>query len=866
MPLEPIKIRFSEQAGIYRNAEPVSFGVPLPPGSLLKTETLVLSDDTGNFLPSDTRTLATWPDGSVRWLLVDTQVTVGANEDRLLTLTRDKHAGSIPGPPVMTVDEAAGEEVTIDTGKTAFCVGTAPTLQLFKRIGVAGGPDPAFGPSPLTLTDTGGKTWYPMVDRYTIEHDTRLKKVLLIHGHFGSDGKKNGMVFRIWAHFHAGSSGVRLDIAVRNPKQAVHRGGAWDLGDPNSIRFRDLVFTAIPRTDGPMACCYTLNTDHSQTPCRGKYNIFQASSGGVNWDSANHVNHEKKIPLQFSGFKVFEDGKEIANGDRANPIGAVRIKHVWLSLCCSQFWQNFPKAMDIEGSGICIGLFPDCHGEPFELQPGEEKTHTLYMALDDDPLTPLKSTADPLIPVLSCRDLFLGITSPRPVPFRYPAYEELIQHVTSGPNSFSAKNEQVDEFGWRNFGDVWADHESAYSGNPLISHYNNQYDLIKGLLLQFMRSGESRWFKLARNMGNHVTDIDMYHTDQDKPQYNNGLFWHTDHYLDAATSTHRTFSREHVAAKPLGCFGGGPAPDHNYATGLLYLYWLTGESRYKHGVLDLAENIIFCMNAPNSFSELAVDLLKKGITKIRNRGAHDGGGDLGFTGPSRSSGNSLNTLVDAYLLTGDHRYITHAEDLIYRCVSLDDDFEDMGLHDAETRWMYTIFLLALGRYLEIKHRFEQTDPHFFFAREVLLQYAGWMAENERPYLETPEALEYPTETWAAQDIRKADIFAYAASLADGEKQALFKAKCRFFLDDCLTRLNTFETRYFTRPMAILLTNGMPSLKLMSGKSDAGYPAGMARGRQGSRKSRLLSILWRNLVRFSLKKEIRWIRIQLDSRL
>ena len=47
-------------------------------------------------------------------------------------------------------------------------------------------------------------------------------------------------------------------------------------------------------------------------------------------------------------------------------------------------------------------------------------------------------------------------------------------------------------------------------------------------------------------LANHVVDIDIYHTTRDKAAYCGGLFWFTDHYLDAATSTHRTYSHENA--------------------------------------------------------------------------------------------------------------------------------------------------------------------------------------------------------------------------------------------------------------------------------------------------------------------------------
>ena len=48
----------------------------------------------------------------------------------------------------------------------------------------------------------------------------------------------------------------------------------------------------------------------------------------------------------------------------------------------------------------------------------------------------------------------------------------------------------------------------------------------------------------------HVVDIDLYHTTQDKSAYNGGMFWHTYHYGDADTATHRTFPSRRERARP----------------------------------------------------------------------------------------------------------------------------------------------------------------------------------------------------------------------------------------------------------------------------------------------------------------------------
>ena len=82
-----------------------------------------------------------------------------------------------------------------------------------------------------------------------------------------------------------------------------------------------------------------------------------------------------------------------------------------------------------------------------------------------------------------------------------------------------------------------------------------------------------------------------------------------------------------------------------------------------------------------------------------------------------------------------------------------------------------------------------------------------MAANEYPYLDKPEKLEFPTETWAAQDIRKSDVLYLAAMHAAPEEREVFLQKAQFFFRSSVDTLSSMPTRVFTRPVAILLTSG-----------------------------------------------------------
>ena len=127
--------------------------------------------------------------------------------------------------------------------------------------------------------------------------------------------------------------------------------------------------------------------------------------------------------------------------------------------------------------------------------------------------------------------------------------------------------------------------------------------------------------------------------------------------------------------------------------------------------------------------------------------------------------NSISVLLDGHRLTGEPKFLDKAEQLIRRCIHPADDVPKRNLLDVENRWFYTMFLQALGKYLDHKAERGDLDAVYAYARASLLHYARWMADHEVPTLSRPEILEYPNETWAAQDMRKCEVFQFAAKHA-----------------------------------------------------------------------------------------------------
>ena len=874
-----LNIVFKEKKGCERTQIPVSFGIPIAKGLLKDEGSIMLNTEWGS-LPYAGQTLSRWSDQSIRWFLIDTQIDLSSNSNLQIKIDKICDRESKKNKTFKNIGSfqfsKRDNEIQSRFNKNSIFklpfLGTEIENERFNFQSI------------IQLTVSDEKVILPKIESWEIEYSNHFRDTLLIKGMFGENTKKTlGIRFNCRIHRFKDKKYHKAEFTLLNTRPAVHPRGAWDLGDDNSFFFKDLSIKFV-KVKGEIYYAENIIENSGLTKADSDIQIYQGSSGLPNWKSKTHINKDSEIPIKINGYTVKCDEKySIKEKSRAFPIIYHHLEGEKEGFFCfsDNFWQNFPKTISSKNREVTLGLFPKEFGDLFELQPGEQKTHTFYYGFEDAQkvVALAQSLAYPLIPEYDCAEISKTLTRPRPLPLNkinhekkvIRKYDNYVKNVVEGSNSFKSKNLIVDEFGWRNFGDVFADHESVLNkdADGFVSHYNNQYDVIKGLLFQYLRTSDIRYYNLSVEMADHVCDVDIYHTDGDKYQYNHGLFWHTDHHLDAYTSTHRTISKRHSEFKPDWAFGGGPFPEHNYATGLIYLYWLTGNERYKEAALELCLFITNWLEGPDTYLDSLLNTAKNIIKSLKLNFNSKTDEVYLFNGPCRASGNSLNTLLDGFLLTEDKIYLMHAENLILQAVHPDDDQNSMNLLNAEIRWFYTVFLQALCRYLDVKKSMDQLDDYFEYARQVLVNYALWMAENEYPYLEKPEILEFPNETWAAQDVRKADIFAIASEYVSGDFIDLLKERSHFFFKHAIEELGSFETRFYTRPMVLLLTNGMPYFEMLYKDSKA-----MTEPKYNPNFS--LNPTSKNVLpkrhrikiekKLSLRREAKWLKMQIKSRI
>lgn len=789
LPSPHCSLTFSTPLPLVRRGEPVIWGVPLPQGHLPRGARLA------QVAGADQRAIQTdvvdaWPDGSARWALV-TLRTDGAP----LLLQPASTSAARPPDQRLTV-RLDGAEVLVDMGVLAVRFGPGGSWPV--RQVTAGGHAPCdAAASGLSIRASGGGDITAVVDRVWVEREGESHVLVRARGRRLVDGRSRVDVEWLITCV-AGLPVLQVAVTVRNPRRAEHPGGHWELGDAGSLLLEDVTFRLAMAVDAlptRVECSEQPDAPLEAVPL--PFSLYQEASGGERWNGSNHVNRDGRVPQQQRGFTRSDRTGQA--GLRATPLLVAHTSRGPITIATRHFWENCPKQLSASASSLEYGLWPSAYPDVHELQGGEQKTHEFALAFDEDGITdvPLAWWRSPLVPLIDPAWVAATGAIPHLLPEAddpHRAYVALARQAIEGDDTFAHKRERLDEYGWRHFGDIYGDHEAVdHSGpEPLVSHYNNQYDPVFGFAVQFLRSGHPRWWPECDALASHVVDIDIYHTTEDKAAYNNGLFWHTVHYIDAGKATHRTYPRAQ------GSHGGGPASEQNYTTGLMTHWFLTGNPLSREAAIGLGQFVIDIDDGGRT----PFRWLDGGYTGLATASASEL-----YHGPGRGSGNSLNALVDAHRLTGEPRFLQKAEQIVRRAVHPAQDIAALNLPDIERKWFYTMFLQALGRYLAHRAELGLLDDEYAYGREALLHFARWMAEHEYPYLEKPEVLEFPTETWPAQDMRKSEVFKYAALHANGAERERLLERAHFFFRYSVDTLTAHPRRALARPVVLLLAHG-----------------------------------------------------------
>ena len=769
------------------NQHLLSVSVPCPKGQFTCQDSICVVDEAGQVLNTHCRILTLWPDHSVRFVHIRCAVSLEPNSESSLYLQRYSSTEIIPSAiqhsstnrlDIAIPCAVLNDIQTITVVPEGIMLGE--TMLRTKVSGRVHGTQQGIEP-----TSVVSWSFHEMLGQ---QAPLAVELCIVRHAQAGEVSLNIEETVTI----NTMTGAMDMTLTLHNPNSAHHPNGQWDLGDAHSIFVEKMDFEVRSPQSDLQVCinqhCYT-----------NIHRIEQLGSGRSESRNRAHLMHTAEVAPTES-YTFIND--QISIYRNVQPF----IRHQNRHYVLTDFWQRFPSTYISRDDGFVLSGVNAKLADYCELQPGEKWTRTLQISAESTQVHSCAQIPNPICTlcpeyVYSCQAI--ERIAPSMLTNKWQA---ITRSVISTHNGFIAKRDHIDLYGFRNYGDLFADHESAYldpDSEPLISVYNNQYDPLFGLLKQYVMSGGVRYFELANDLAKHVINVDIYHTQADKPEYNGGLFWHTDHYVDAETSSHRTYSsRQQSGVYDGHAGGGGPGGQHCYTTGLAYYYLLTGNEDAKDAVTSLYQWVTRYYEGDET--------LYYRLLAWKNRDV-PGYKDLktGRYPLDRGTANYLNAILDMHLLTQSEQYLHHGLWVALHTVSLEDSLDELGLDNIEENWFYTVWLQAVTRLIE-----RLTDqPKFATARANLLtlvgRFARWMCAHESPYLTRADELEYPNQTWSAQDMRKVDVLMFAAIQASSKQDKQdYLAKALEIEQYIHQALMNSDERIFTRVQALVMQNQM----------------------------------------------------------
>ncbi|HIQ21990.1 MAG TPA: hypothetical protein EYH34_12270 [Planctomycetes bacterium] len=579
-----VKITVEEPTGVARHGWPVTSGIPLSQGVLSDPSACALFSASGSEVPLQSEALARWPDGSVRWLLLDFQVDLAPGERKTFSLQCGPGVARGLLGRQLRVD-GDGERVLVDTGPMRMEL-SASRFAPLGCIWLDRNGDGTFSAdeqvldlagSLIALVDAqgrrfsvgGGKT---AVDEMIVEQAGPLRACIRVSGHHTSDA---GRMFRYVLRIHAfrGQPFLRLSYTFINDHEASL------MAELDHI---DLVLAPSQRS-GPVTG-YLLN---------GK------------WRDPSERHLLEQIDEQ--GFLL--DGRPA--GRRARGWAALGSQACGLAVGVREFWQNWPKALAVGGGRLVLGICPAfpqgrydgkplaeesklyyyLRGGRYAFKAGVSKTHELWVTFfagrpDAEKLAGFFQAAeDPLL--ATCDPAYVSSTKaagefPPADPKRYFGYDAWFDRALK---AHLERRDEVREYGMLNYGDWY--------GERSVNWGNLEYDLAHGLFLQYLRTGDRRYYLRAEQAARHHIDVDVVHATS--PHLKNpwgppprvGDIWlhcvgHTGgYYENAPLPVSRTYQMGHSTN-----FG------HVWVCGDLDYYYLTGDRRAREVSLQIADAMV----------------------------------------------------------------------------------------------------------------------------------------------------------------------------------------------------------------------------------------------------------------------------------
>ena len=569
-----VSLEVHDDAGIARTSEPVTSGIPLPQGLIFSDQSVKINGVDGQF-----KSLSTWPDGSIRWLLCDFQATVAANGSTTYTLTDG--TGNATGTNLSYTESSSS--IVVRTGVAEFAI-NKNNFNLFDSVKIDkdsdGQIDDVIVSSATTrgavFTNESDKAFYSGLSTpasISIEESGPMRLVVLAKGKHKASDNSETIDYTIRMHFYNNKSYVRVFYTLTNKESAAITSG---------IQFNDISINTKLNLTGTLVYAFggSSSVHAGNLPAGESAYIYQY---GQRDDGATGTGTASTIQYILGG---------VASGSGAHAIGWADLSDSsWgLTTVIKNFWQLYPKAQYVDSDGnVSVKLWPSYNSKASDgtadvLWAGAAKTHEVlfyfhaggYGSAASENISKAfnnrlcaEASSDWYVDSKAFGDITTTNISQYQTQYQstVQAYEQKLEedfdYIINQRESDHWTS--MHQYGMWHFGDS---RQAQWS--------NHTYDAPYCLFRQYVRSGAFKYFKAACEGVEHYRDIDIIHYYPGSPQYIG-----TPRYLPNNGTMHD------MGQVPQVTYGYNLIKNR----GLVYHYFLTGDKLSYDIAKEVADNV-----------------------------------------------------------------------------------------------------------------------------------------------------------------------------------------------------------------------------------------------------------------------------------
>ncbi len=563
-------------SGVDRSGEPVTAGIPFPEGMLYEKSGVpqLGLDGTDSY---QFRTLAKWPDGSVKWALVDFQedVEAGTFTENIEVVRGDGNSGQ-----ALALDK--GNMITVDTGIMTVVI-RKKGFNLFDSVVVNGKKIISGGDSEgIVAVDKNSDKFFASNDRNStvvIEENGPVRAVIKASGGHIRKGKKL-MNYTVRMHFYKDKSRIRVIYTLRNADEKLFKH--YNIQSLDLITGLDLTGSLYIKTPTHLSVI-----EEQLTGKRDELVYYQAVSGfpqaidgsSFFYKSPIPANNKKGGKRRFNqeGYWIKKNKKILSQGLKDEYADTVFMdvsdrEGAGATIGIRFMAGHWPKSLRINGRGIMsVGLWPKENDVGYWIRYGSHNTFEVMYNFHSEAADPAKAMKEFQYPLTARASVDWYNSNVNGV---FPLYHFV---------SFAEEKKYVEDNNWKyNMGNrnprmkVWRYHYWGHGG------FLNQSDFAQIALVNFLRqrsdiSKAGNYFLSAEARFNYNADWSVYHSDDYDLSTKEKGKWR----IKQPKENNEKVNLAKVVFEW----------EHPHWYGMPLYYYMTGDERIREAVLEWSEYV-----------------------------------------------------------------------------------------------------------------------------------------------------------------------------------------------------------------------------------------------------------------------------------